>query len=106
MAQVPRIGPREPDEWWRENCAGCAGLNPKWLDMTRTAGWGCRLSASMYGVLRNAYTLNRTVICFVSICKPTAFKIDLTVCHRISAGTRKVGSSSFIRFQMLVLEAL
>jgi hypothetical protein len=36
------------------------------------------------------YTLNRNVIYFVTIGKYTTFKITLTVCHRVSAGTGKV----------------
>jgi hypothetical protein len=39
-------------------------------------------------------TLNRNVICMVTICKSTPFKITLTVYHRVSAGTQKQGSRS------------
>ena len=35
------------------------------------------------------YTLNRNVVCLVKSCNSTAFKTTLTVCHRVSAGTRK-----------------
>ncbi len=40
----------------------------------------------------DSYTLNRNVVCVVTICKSTTFKIILTVYHQVSAGIGKQGS--------------
>ena len=47
------------------------------------------------GVVSNDYTLNRNGICFVSVGKPTTFKITFPVYHHVSAGTGKEHIVSF-----------